>query len=288
VVKTSASRVVLQRREYEPYGKQLTPALESGPGFTGHDTDPDTQYTYMQQRYYDPRVARFWSVDPVTVSNVGGNFNRYWYGNGNPFGMVDPDGRQACSDECMKMRATTDGGLARGLATKEFASFLRNANQISGNYRFDSAAKSAKFFDQVARNGRNLGWEVGANIMEGMGGFYAADFHTDFNPGRVDAITPSSDDQWFAIIHTHPGTQSFSGAADYWNRQTGFQGSIAYQFGSVSGGTDIASAQLNQVNAMVTLSNGNIWMWDYGRFNAAVNSSAAWTVYVKDYFQQVR
>jgi RHS repeat-associated protein len=94
VVKTSASRVVLQRREYEPYGKQLTPALESGPGYTGHDTDPDTQYTYMQQRYYDPRVARFWSVDPVTVSNVGGNFNRYWYGNGNPYRFKDPDGRK--------------------------------------------------------------------------------------------------------------------------------------------------------------------------------------------------
>jgi RHS repeat-associated protein len=93
VVKTSASRVVLQRREYEPYGKQLTPALESGPGFTGHDTDPDTQYTYMQQRYYDPRVARFWSVDPVTVSSAGGNFNRYWYGNDNPYKFKDPDGR---------------------------------------------------------------------------------------------------------------------------------------------------------------------------------------------------
>jgi RHS repeat-associated protein len=104
VVKTSASRVVLQRREYEPYGKQLTPALESGPGYTGHDTDPDTWNTYMQQRYYDPRVARFWSVDPVTVSSVGGNFNRYWYGNNNPYRFTDPDGRQV-SDSA---RATCD------------------------------------------------------------------------------------------------------------------------------------------------------------------------------------
>jgi hypothetical protein len=51
----------------------------------------------MQQRYYDPRVARFWSVDPVTVSSVGGNFNRYWYGNGNPYRFTDPDGRTAQS-----------------------------------------------------------------------------------------------------------------------------------------------------------------------------------------------
>lgn len=49
---------------------------------------------YMQQRYYDPRVARFWSVDPVTATSVGGNFNRYWYGNANPYKFKDPDGRQ--------------------------------------------------------------------------------------------------------------------------------------------------------------------------------------------------
>src|SRR3546814_447198 len=67
---------------------------------------------YMQQRYYDPRVGRFWSVDPVTVDSVGGNFNRYWYGNDNPYSFVDPDGRQAkregpsadCDAECNRRR----------------------------------------------------------------------------------------------------------------------------------------------------------------------------------------
>ncbi len=49
----------------------------------------------MQQRYYDPRVGRFWSVDPVTVDSVGGNFNRYWYANNNPYKFSDPDGRLA-------------------------------------------------------------------------------------------------------------------------------------------------------------------------------------------------
>jgi hypothetical protein len=52
----------------------------------------------MQQRYYDPRVGRFWSVDPVTVSSVGGNFNRYWYGNDNPYRFTDPDGRQSVGE----------------------------------------------------------------------------------------------------------------------------------------------------------------------------------------------
>jgi hypothetical protein len=49
---------------------------------------------YMQQRYYDPMIGRFLSVDPVTATSVGGNFNRYWYANDNPYRFIDPDGRQ--------------------------------------------------------------------------------------------------------------------------------------------------------------------------------------------------
>lgn len=50
----------------------------------------------MQQRYYDPGIGRFLSVDPVTADSVtGGNFNRYWYANNNPYKFTDPDGRLA-------------------------------------------------------------------------------------------------------------------------------------------------------------------------------------------------
>lgn len=35
------------------------------------------------------------SVDPVAPSlTTGGNFNRYWYANANPYTFIDPDGRQ--------------------------------------------------------------------------------------------------------------------------------------------------------------------------------------------------
>jgi hypothetical protein len=49
----------------------------------------------MQQRYYEPLLGRFLSVDPVTVdAQLGGNFNRYWYANNSPYLYVDPDGRE--------------------------------------------------------------------------------------------------------------------------------------------------------------------------------------------------
>lgn len=97
VVATSdANGNITERREYEPYGAQLTPAVSDGPGYTGHVSDAATGLSYMQQRYYDPLIGRFLSVDPVTANGgTGANFNRYWYANNNPYRFTDPDGRQS-------------------------------------------------------------------------------------------------------------------------------------------------------------------------------------------------
>lgn len=49
----------------------------------------------MQQRYYDPEISRFLSVDPVTAySDPIGAFHRYRYANNNPYRFTDPDGRR--------------------------------------------------------------------------------------------------------------------------------------------------------------------------------------------------
>lgn len=94
VALTDESRMVVERREYEPYGAQLTPAVQDGPGYTGHVQDAGTGLVYMQQRYYDPTLGRFLSVDPVAARSAGDNFNRYWYANNNPYRFHDPDGRE--------------------------------------------------------------------------------------------------------------------------------------------------------------------------------------------------
>jgi uncharacterized protein RhaS with RHS repeats len=48
----------------------------------------------MQQRYYEPLAGRFLSVDPITTdAKTGEHFNRYVYGENNPFRYKDPDGR---------------------------------------------------------------------------------------------------------------------------------------------------------------------------------------------------
>ncbi|MFN4161186.1 MAG: RHS repeat-associated core domain-containing protein [Stenotrophomonas sp.] len=46
------------------------------------------------QRYYDPQIGRFLSVDPVTALDGGQqHFNRYAYAYNNPYRFTDPDGR---------------------------------------------------------------------------------------------------------------------------------------------------------------------------------------------------
>lgn len=96
VAVTNSAGVVIERSEYEPYGQLLNRSLQDGPGYTGHVQDAATGLSYMQQRYYDPEIGRFLSVDPVTANGNGGaNFNRYWYANNNPYRFTDPDGRWA-------------------------------------------------------------------------------------------------------------------------------------------------------------------------------------------------
>ena len=98
---------VVQTTEHEPYGKQLNRVNNNRMGYAGHVMDAATSLVYMQQRYYDPQIGRFLSVDPVTAyAKPGTNFNRYWYGNNNPYRFTDPDGRYSCDGskgDCAKV-----------------------------------------------------------------------------------------------------------------------------------------------------------------------------------------
>ena len=109
VAVTDASGHVLERTNYEPYGVAIGKPAYQGVGYTGHVMDAATGLTYMQQRYYDPMIGRFLSVDPVTADgNTGGNFNRYWYANNNPYAYTDPDGRQ--SNGCSRVGSDVCSG----------------------------------------------------------------------------------------------------------------------------------------------------------------------------------
>jgi RHS repeat-associated protein len=89
---------VLKRNAFEPFGSAWGGGSIDGTGYTGHVTDQATGLVYMQQRYYDPQLSRFISVDSVGVNAPNfANFCRYCYAANRPFQFVDPDGRNVLS-----------------------------------------------------------------------------------------------------------------------------------------------------------------------------------------------
>lgn len=96
VALTDVAGKVVNRTAYEPYGAPIGGIIDNGPGFAGHVSDSSTALDHMQQRYYDPDVGRFLSIDPVQVSMTSGAvFNRYSYAGNSPYTFIDPDGRDA-------------------------------------------------------------------------------------------------------------------------------------------------------------------------------------------------
>jgi RHS repeat-associated protein len=189
---TDANRNVIERSEYEPFGQLLNRALSDGPGFTGHVQDAATGLTYMQQRYYDPLLGRFLSVDPVTASSsTGGNFNRYWYANNNPYRFSDPDGRKpqdeeekcetmACNQERQEERrrkreqpyAPTTSSPAQRLAAVTVDGPSKSANgAVRWEIRWDLSMPST-----------SGGWVV-QRMQISSGGTYV-NGETETNPGR--------------------------------------------------------------------------------------------------------
>lgn len=63
--------------------------------FAGKEVD-SSKLSYFGARFYSPNTGRFMSPDPVEVNPENtSSFNRYAYGNNNPYKYVDPDGRFA-------------------------------------------------------------------------------------------------------------------------------------------------------------------------------------------------
>ena len=97
---TNSSGSIAWRERYTPFGITLdnSSANNDQAGYTGHIKDGDTGLVYMQARYYDPVIGRFYSNDPVdalghaSVGKLVHGFNRYAYVNNNPYKYIDPTG----------------------------------------------------------------------------------------------------------------------------------------------------------------------------------------------------
>ena len=96
VAQTNSAAWVDHFNYYHIWGNLQSGSLSDGPGYAKLVYDTNTGLSYAQQRYYDPTIPSFLSVDPVDVDpNTGANFNRYAYANDNPYRYTDLDGRES-------------------------------------------------------------------------------------------------------------------------------------------------------------------------------------------------
>jgi RHS repeat-associated protein len=152
---------------------------------------------YMQARYYDPVIGRFYSNDPVDVMEhiARGNpihgFGRYTYANNNPYKYVDPDGEfgilgaviglaiegavQIAQGELNVTKlavATVAGGAGVGLGQKavQLASILSNGSRVASTAAQVTGAVTEAVATNVIETSANnaINSITGANEMENI------------------------------------------------------------------------------------------------------------------------
>ena len=89
---TDAEQKVVQDYEYDAFGNlhDQKNAVKQPYAYTGREWDKETKLYYYRARYYDPKVGRFVSKDPIGFA--GGDVNLYGYAQNNPVNYTDPTG----------------------------------------------------------------------------------------------------------------------------------------------------------------------------------------------------
>jgi RHS repeat-associated protein len=168
VAGTDTAGAVAWTERYAPYGDQLLapPATQDNLAYTGHHSDADTGLIYMEARYYDPLIGRFYSNDPVGFTETNPvSFNRYAYANNNPYRFTDPDGQLAWFAP-MAIGAVVGGGF--NLAVQLFRSGgdvgAVNWSQVGVAAAAGAVGSAAGV---VASTAATTGGMIGANMIAG-------------------------------------------------------------------------------------------------------------------------
>jgi RHS repeat-associated protein len=86
---TDGTGQVTLNRQYDTWGNLLAGGSAAGYAFTGREWDSETGLYYYRARYYDPKIGRFLSEDPL---GPAGDINRYVFVTNNPLRYLDPFG----------------------------------------------------------------------------------------------------------------------------------------------------------------------------------------------------
>ena len=143
VVATSANGALVGSFSYTPFGESLGNPEQTGTefGFAGYQFDAETGLYHTQNRYYDPRLGRFLSPDPL--GQAAGR-NVYAYVGGDPLDQTDPSGlcfEDACVVEGIGAGVLYAGAsalVAAGVCIETCGSIIQSINSAAASI-FNSA-----------------------------------------------------------------------------------------------------------------------------------------------------
>ena len=152
---------VVERTTHQPYGALETDfrpdrwgAAREAFKFTGKEEDIEVGATYFGARYYNARLGRFMSADPLAVHAGRGDLNPYAYVGGHVMSSVDPLG--LCESEpggiCddVEVVATRDPSASQ---TKDMTSAAAEGAAAQAAGRPVVAAVPSSALDMVTGNG---------------------------------------------------------------------------------------------------------------------------------------
>jgi RHS repeat-associated protein len=210
---TTTGGSVSKRFHYEPFGETIESSAQGDDvAYTGHKFDKDIGLTYMQARYYDPVIGRFYSNDPVDAMGhiARGNpihgFNRYTYANNNPYKYVDPDGEfgvlgfaigfglelggQILSGQNINLTKATVMGLS-GAITGGMASLAKSATTIGAKATQVVASTGDKIaLGAIASGGGAVSAAGASAVNDSMDGKSHAQIVDNALESAVESVAP--------------------------------------------------------------------------------------------------
>jgi RHS repeat-associated protein len=102
---TNSVGAVVSQTSYDSFGNPSSGVSLTRYGYTGREFDSETGLYYYRARWYDPKLGRFISEDPIGFA--GRDVNTYRYAQNSPLNLFDLSGEATFSEYSIQTRIQT-------------------------------------------------------------------------------------------------------------------------------------------------------------------------------------